>query len=339
MSDFINKLEKEGFPFVLFRSPKTKGINCYYQTDNSTHTTVDFSQEGFVFSPFEKVDSYIFIPKANCRKINDLEVSGSSNRAKDIKDDINQLPYTDLVKKALASIENNEFSKVVLSRKIEVQLNANPINLFKQLDDLYPNAFVYYWSHPKTGKWLGATPERFIKLTTKELHTVALAGTLSKNQTQWSAKELYEQQLVTDSIVSSLTDLAPNQAPRVEPTKTIAAGSLKHLRTKITLTNPKVPLKNLINTLHPTPATGGFPKLESMFFIQKNEGYNRRFYTGFLGPFSNMFNADFFVNLRCAQITKKGLDIYVGAGITKDSNPFMEWEETQRKAQTFLAVL
>ena len=42
-------------------------------------------------------------------------------------------------------------------------------------------------------------------------------------------------------------------------------------------------LKSLVQALHPTPAVCGFPKQTVQNFIQSNEGYNREFYTGFLG--------------------------------------------------------
>ena len=46
-----------------------------------------------------------------------------------------------------------------------------------------------------------------------------------------------------------------------------------------------------------------------------------------------------FVNLRCMKIEDKLASIFVGGGITKDSNPEAEWEETVNKAQTMKKVL
>jgi isochorismate synthase len=48
---------------------------------------------------------------------------------------------------------------------------------------------------------------------------------------------------------------------------------------------------------------------------------------------------DLFVNLRCAQMIPKALVLYVGAGITQDSDPEKEWVETQNKSKTLLAAL
>ena len=81
------------------------------------------------------------------------------------------------------------------------------------------------------------------------------------------------------------------------------------------------------------------PKDESTAFILKSEGYDRKFYTGFLGLFEGDSNADLFVNLRCAEITSNGYNVFVVSVITSKSDPMNEWKETQRKAKTFCQAL
>ena len=95
----------------------------------------------------------------------------------------------------------------------------------------------------------------------------------------------------------------------------------------------------LIKTLHPTPAVGGIPVEEGTQFLIKNEKLDRAYYAGFLGPVWEDTKIDFFVNLRCAQILKEAILLYVGAGITFESDPEKEWEETQNKTKTLLAAL
>ena len=62
---------------------------------------------------------------------------------------------------------------------------------------------VYCWFHPKVGLWIGATPELLFKVEGKRLTTISLAGTQAFNEyetVKWSAKEIEEQQIVTDYI-------------------------------------------------------------------------------------------------------------------------------------------
>jgi isochorismate synthase len=74
-------------------------------------------------------------------------------------------------------------------------------------------------------------------------------------------------------------------------------------------------------------------------FIQKIEKHDREYYTGFLGPvgFTDMLNL--YVNLRCLKVYKDCVALYVGAGITSDSVPEEEWQETEIKAETLLSVI
>ncbi len=91
--------------------------------------------------------------------------------------------------------------------------------------------------------------------------------------------------------------------------------------------------------MHPTPAVAGYPKQKAIDFILENENYNREFYTGYFGFINKDKSSKLFVNLRCMQIEKKKLSVYVGGGITKDSNPLNEWQETEDKSKTLLSVL
>ncbi|HEU0124995.1 MAG TPA: chorismate-binding protein, partial [Flavobacterium sp.] len=103
-------------------------------------------------------------------------------------------------------------------------------------------------------------------------------------------------------------------------------------------------LEEVIDTLHPTPAVCGLPKKKSKVFILENENYDRTFYTGFLGELNSTFtetntSSDLFVNLRCMQIQEDKAILYMGCGITKESIPEKEWEESVNKSMTMKRVL
>ena len=76
-------------------------------------------------------------------------------------------------------------------------------------------------------------------------------------------------------------------------------------------------------------------------FILKNEAYDREYYTGFLGPMNEGENKEtnLYVNLRCLKFEGGEVSIFVGGGITSESIPEAEWEETQHKCQTMMALL
>jgi isochorismate synthase len=95
----------------------------------------------------------------------------------------------------------------------------------------------------------------------------------------------------------------------------------------------------MLQLLHPTSAVCGQPLDTALEFIHKHENHDRQFYTGYLGPVNFQNRTDIFVNLRCLQVLQKELILYAGAGITQDSIPEREWEETELKLNTLLNAI
>lgn len=334
---------KEGLPFVSYRKPNSTKIQALFQNDATLNTINEYSKSGFVFAPFNDNDSTIFISKDSATYLEENLPSFTVNidNSNTSIDYSSEKKHTDLVKKAINAILENNFKKVVLSRKELVELsNFDCLTVFKNLLSTYTNAMVYIWFHPNIGLWLGATPETLVKINGRSFETMSLAGTQpyqKDNTTNWNQKEIDEQQFVTDYIVEKLTPICDSIS--TGKTETIKAGSLLHLKTKIEGVL-KVKNSQLIGTLHPTPAVCGLPKEESKNFILNNELYNRTFYTGFLGELNNTEKqTQLFVNLRCMEIINNNAIIYIGGGITKDSIPKKEWEETVAKAMVMKRTL
>ena len=362
----LKAVDDSGIPFVAYRKPGRAEI-CYLIQENSqAHYTSDFSESGFVFSPFDKQEATLLIPG------NPLEAEGVAAATATMRSEIeieetqkDRETHVNLVEDALKAIESGKLIKVVLSRKQPVNLNeTDPVALFKKLLLKYADAFVYIWSHPQTGIWLGATPETLLSLDGSRFETMALAGTQPYKGTTdvlWGAKEQEEQELVTHEIASKLKAFDLNTL-KIHDRESYRAGSLLHLRTRITGSFASIAcnLSNLLNALHPTPAVCGLPRDLAKDFIDSHENYERTFYTGFLGEINilkehsrkpkriNVENLAYktltqttrlFVNLRCMQYTSHTGFIYVGGGITKDSIPEQEWQETVNKAQTIASIL
>jgi isochorismate synthase len=81
------------------------------------------------------------------------------------------------------------------------------------------------------------------------------------------------------------------------------------------------------------------PKARALEFILAHEPHERSFYSGYLGPVHMDGVSRLHVNLRCMQLHTDQAYLYVGGGITPQSNPTAEWRETVLKSETLLAVL
>lgn len=365
---FFSTLEKHyqsQLPFVIYSRPINSLIKCWLQKDNILHTSVNFTESGFVFAPFDFKNDIILLPETECElKVLEANLLNTEDKISDSSiDETNRETHLNLVSKGIETIHKGELKKVVLSRYETKELTSvNPISIFKKLYNRYKNAMVYCWYHPRVGLWLGATPELLFKVEGKQLTTISLAGTQPYkriSKVKWTTKEIEEQQIVTDYITKQIEPYT--KQVNVSEVETVRAGGLLHLKSRITsLIKDSANLKSIIEALHPTPAVCGFPKEKAKDFIIENENYNREYYTGFLGELNlkqaktrntnrrNVENnayavvktqSNFYVNLRCMQLKNSKAQIYVGGGITKDSVAEKEWEETVNKTKTIGNVL
>ncbi|REE07902.1 isochorismate synthase [Winogradskyella pacifica] len=364
--DALEQQYKNNLPFVVYSRPINSIIKCWLQEDDSVYKSETFAESGFLFAPFDLKQNSILFPKEHCLyseiTIDNLDVEDFES-TEILQSKKERMQHIDLVSKGIDSIKNKDLQKVVLSRCETKSLqDTNPLNIFKRLFNTYANAMVYCWYHPKVGLWIGATPELLLKIEGKRLTTISLAGTQpyqEDKEVSWTNKEFEEQQIVTDYITEQLKPYASNI--NVSEVDTVRAGNLLHLKTRIiSVLKDDADLKSIIEALHPTPAVCGFSKAKAKDFILNNENYSREYYTGFLGELNltqsrtrntnrrNVENnayavvktqSNFYVNLRCMQLKDSNANIYVGGGITKDSNPENEWEETVNKTGTINTVL
>ena len=330
-------LAKEN-PFVCYVKPNETKWNLLIQNNDEI---IPFSgQSGFVFAPFDKgLKVVIQVDEASFSQGILDEIQVNQYMKTDFLVTNQKEAFEQLVTNGIQAITNGNFEKVVLSRKIEISKGITIIETFQNLIASYPTAFRYLFFHPKVGIWLGATPEQLVKISDNRFETMALAGTqLYSENVVWETKEIEEQQFVTDYILAKVKNKA--NMVKVSEVQTVKAGNLAHLQSLISgeLTSDFQALE-LIESLHPTPAVCGLPKKNAIDFIAKNEGYDRKYYTGFLGEFQMNNQTDLFVNLRCLEVESNATQIYVGCGITKDSIPEKEFIETENKSMTMRNVL
>lgn len=359
---YVNQL-----PFVVYRKPNEAEIKGVLQKDNTIYRVEDYNETGFVLAPFDDAEPGILMPLEGSEileTIHSVKTPETQKSKTFTFSDEDKEQHIELVKKSVENIEKGVFEKVVVSREEALLLSGfNLIRIFERLLNKYPRAFVYCWYHPKVGLWLGATPETLMKIEGYQLEMMALAGTQDYKGTlevTWEEKERQEQQIVTDFIVDNLKPLV--ETVKVSGVETVKAGNVLHLMSMITATfiRDAFNLKKVLSVLHPTPAVCGMPKLAAKKFIMEHESYKRTFYTGYLGELNygetasqrtgskNIENSacvlpekstQLYVNLRCMQIKEHTAFIYVGGGITKDSDPEKEWEETVLKSKVIKSIL
>ncbi|MDH5598244.1 MAG: chorismate-binding protein, partial [Cyclobacteriaceae bacterium] len=259
--------------------------------------------------------------------------------------------YLNYVQDCVNTIQQGVIQKIVPSRykKIELPEDLNILSVFGTLSNSYPNAFVSVTSSEEFGTWVGATPEILVSTENNQIFkTISLAGTQPLNRdielrnVSWTQKEIEEQALVSRYIINCFKKIRLREFDEYGP-KTAIAGNLMHLKTTFTVDMEDTNFPQLgtvmLDLLHPTSAVCGMPLKEARDFIHEHETFDRSLFAGFLGPV-NIKNCSYlFVNLRCMELIDSHAILYAGAGVTIDSIPEQEWEETEIKMNTLLNII
>jgi len=321
--------------FVAYSLPGTTAF--LYCTVAKVHRAKDLSHlldYDFVFSPFDKEnhDSIFvkFSSKANGRKFS-VYPSGTS-----IYESTSYQDYIQGFEKIQAHIKKGTSSKLILSKLIKLEhRDPNLYDLFISLKNSNSKAFTYLVHLPGWGTWMGSSPETLLKKTSEGYITKAVAGTRKKAMSNipWGEKEIEEHRLVEQYIGSKLD--AGSCSYSKSDSITINAGNVDHISSSFVI-KENVALDYLIDILHPNPALGGYPKEVAVKLLRDIEKHDRSYYTGFLGVI-DANSVSLFANIRCLQAFRDYVVLYVGGGITKDSDPNLEWQETEDKAQVIIA--
>ena len=312
-------------------------------------------QEGFVFAPFrisENSPLVLLKPGIILKDFNALKSFNIDSLPAFEHPDtkarnyfaINKEDYLTDIETTISEIKHTKLSKVIVSRVIPFDRKDESIgHLYMQLRSQTPNALVYLVNLPESGIWMGATPEILLKSNGKNLETVSLAGTQNRRNDanySWLTKEIEEQAFVSRYMLDVFYRFNIHPYSTQGP-ETLESGKVAHLKTSFIFAAKKIAgrLGDFIADLHPTPAVCGLPKSKADKFISKIEKHDRRYYSGYLGPWRLNDSVRLFVNLRCMEVTHEKYLLYSGGGITARSVPEEEWEETNNKAKTLLSAI
>lgn len=352
----IDTLIHSNYSFAIYRLPWTDECTFVLQTNGEVEALNEITalngKQGFVIAPFRISEKHPLILIHPCISATGWNaINQSLNSLKDIQT-ITQperaydkpVEYQEVFNRFILSLQKNKFRKLVLSRPETHLLTEefSPLTAFVKACNSYPRMMIYLCHTPQTGTWLGSTPEILLSGQEKNWHTVALAGTMPmQGETipdTWSDKNKEEQAIVAEYIRKTIKKFG-NKIEEKGP-YTARAGQLVHLKSDFHfLLKDTKSLGNLLKELHPTPAVCGLPKIESYNFITEHEGYDRKYYSGFIGWLEPNGQTDLYVNLRCMEIHEKEATLYAGGGILSSSDMTSEFEETKEKMKTMKNII
>lgn len=320
---------------IYFKFPFDEKL---YSTDENSNTnSINFHS----FNNVEKIDIAGKIIEKDLLEFEKLEISSEI-----LQEDKTQFipetkeEYLQKLDEVIQIIKENNLPKLVLSRR-KILKDFNKIDLKNSFNNLcknYSNAFKYLFFDGETS-WLGAFSEVLGKYnkSTHEFETMSIAGTIPVSE-EWTEKEIEEQKPVSSYIRDILTKYSHSNPIQESETYDHISGNIKHLKTDFKIKINPEDLDSIIHELHPTPAVCGIPKDFCREVIEKVEKFPRELYAGYIKIETEDY-IQYFVNLRCARLYKNSVHLFVGGGITAQSNSEKEWNETELKSEAVLKNL
>lgn len=260
--------------------------------------------------------------------------------------------YRGAVAKAVQQINQGELKKIVLARAQDLVADRplHPLRMLNGLRQRFPDCYAFSFTHGRGPSFIGASPERLVRVSRGSLETEALAGSIRRGASASedaalaaallrSEKDVREQRDVLDDIVARLTPLglAP-EFPAQPQVRRLA--NVQHLHTPVKAVLPEgVRPLDVVAAMHPTPAVGGSPRAAALTRIRDLEGFPRGLYAGALGWLNARGGGEFFVGIRSALVEGSQARIYAGAGIVAGSTPEKEFAETELKFKAMLDAL
>ncbi|TEB75210.1 isochorismate synthase [Pseudomonas aeruginosa] len=254
------------------------------------------------------------------------------------------------VSDAVSSVRQGRFGKVVLARTQARPLgDIEPWQVIEHLRLQHADAQLFACRRGNAC-FLGASPERLVRIRAGEALTHALAGTIARGGDAQedarlgqalldSAKDRHEHQLVVEAIRTALEPFSEVlEIPDAPGLKRLAR--VQHLNTPIRARLADAGgILRLLQALHPTPAVGGYPRSAALDYIRQHEGMDRGWYAAPLGWLDGEGNGDFLVALRSALLTPGRGYLFAGCGLVGDSEPAHEYRETCLKLSAMREAL
>lgn len=259
--------------------------------------------------------------------------------------------YCQALEKVINYILAGDIYIVNMTQRFSIPFTGSPWELYRKLTRINPAPFaaLLEW---KDFALVSASPERYLKIDGSFIETRPIKGTRPRGKNPeediamrdelWnSAKDRAE--------LTMIVDLERNDLGRVSVPGTVEVPELLRLEQYATVwhlvstiqghLNPDLTMADVIRAAFPGGSITGAPKIRSMEIIEELEPVKRGIYTGSIGYLGFNGKCDTNIVIRTFIIKDGTAHIQVGGGITVDSDPLAEYQETLDKAKALFQSL
>jgi anthranilate synthase component 1 len=311
--------------------------------------------DGILFNHKENQAYYFFLGKSRLEQIEDKMVQVKMKPARfsysTPKRNMTKKDFVKMVRQAKGYIYDGHIFQVVLAKSMKFRIQGNVIDLYAKLREVNPSPYMYMLK--MTDRCIiGSSPEMLVRITKDCIETFPIAGTRQIVQDEKKNEKLRQELLEDEKEVAEhtmLVDLARNDIGRVCEFGTV---KVKEFMTVKRFSHVQHIVSHIVGKLHkdfdsyssikavfPAGTVSGAPKVRAMQIIDELEPSLRGPYAGAIGYFSFNGSCDFAITIRSLFVNGNEAYLESGAGIVIDSDPELEWAETEHKANAILSAL
>ena len=259
--------------------------------------------------------------------------------------------YCGMVDKAKDYIRQGDIFQVVLSNRIEAEIEGSLFDTYRVLRTTNPSPYMFYFSSNDI-EIAGASPETLVKVNNGNLYTFPLAGTKPRGKTPEEDLKLEEELLSDEKELAEhnmLVDLGRNDIGRIAEIGSVSVDKylsverfshVMHIGSTVSgKLRDDLDALAALDSILPAGTLSGAPKIRACEIINELENNKRGIYGGAIGYVDLSGNLDTCISIRIAFSRNNKVFIRSGAGIVADSVPDAEFDESMNKAAAVINAL
>ncbi len=269
----------------------------------------------------------------------------------DFKNVFSREKFCEMIIKAKHYIKEGDIFQVVLSNRIEADIEGSLFDTYRVLRTTNPSPYMFYFSSDDI-EIAGASPETLVKVNDDKLYTFPLAGTRPRGMTPQKDLQLEEELLSDEKELAEhnmLVDLGRNDIGRIAKIGSVSVDKymsverfshVMHIGSTVTGTlKDDLDCLVALDSILPAGTLSGAPKIRACEIINELENNKRGIYGGAIGYVDLSGNLDTCISIRIAFKRNNKVFIRSGAGIVADSVPNSEFDECMNKAAAVINAL
>ena len=259
--------------------------------------------------------------------------------------------YEHAVARVIRYIHAGDIFQANLSQRFRAPAIGHPIDLYRRLAAVNPAPFAGYYDGGDF-QVISASPERFLRLTGDEVETRPIKGTrprrpgveadlLTRDELRESEKDRAENVMIVDLLRNDLSRVCRPGSIRVPQLCVVETyETVQHLVSEVRgRLKPGLDFFDLLAATFPGGSITGAPKIRAMEVITELEQVPRGPYCGSLFYVGVDGHADSSILIRTLTQSEGVLHFPAGGGITSQSEPAAEYEETLHKVEGLIRAL